>query len=63
MENGTPAGTLRLIHIADLHFGAQADGALVALREALRALGPSLVVATGWFRELWEIASLWELSS
>lgn len=23
----------------------------------------SLVVATGWFRELWEIASLWELSS
>ncbi|MCB1890103.1 MAG: metallophosphoesterase [Rhodocyclaceae bacterium] len=47
MENGTPAGTLRLIHIADLHFGAQADGALVALREALRALGPSLVVATG----------------
>ncbi|MEP9362614.1 hypothetical protein ABLE68_06590 [Nocardioides sp. CN2-186] len=23
----------------------------------------SLVVASGWFRELWEIASLWELSS
>lgn len=23
----------------------------------------SLVVATGWFRELWEMASLWELSS
>ncbi|MGY2700820.1 hypothetical protein [Nocardioides sp. HB32] len=23
----------------------------------------SLVVATGWFRQLWEIASLWELSS
>ena len=23
----------------------------------------SLVVAAGWFRVLWEIASLWELSS
>jgi hypothetical protein len=23
----------------------------------------SLVVATGWFRQLWELTSLWELSS
>jgi hypothetical protein len=23
----------------------------------------SLVVASGWFRQLWEMASLWELSS
>ena len=41
------AQTLRLIHISDLHFGAQSDGALDALREALRALDPALVVATG----------------
>ncbi|MCB1956168.1 MAG: metallophosphoesterase [Rhodocyclaceae bacterium] len=47
MEHGTPTAALRMIHIADLHFGAQSEGALVALREALRALHPSLVVATG----------------
>lgn len=47
MEHGTPTATLRLIHLSDLHFGAQSGGTLTALREALRALNPSLVVATG----------------
>ncbi len=47
MEQDSRAATLRLIHIADLHFGAQAEGTPTALREAVRALHPSLVVATG----------------
>ena len=47
MEQESRAQNLRLIHISDLHFGAQSDGALDALREALRALNPSLLVTTG----------------
>lgn len=47
MEQGAPSGCLRLIHISDLHFGAQSEGTLAALREALRAMDASLVVATG----------------
>lgn len=47
MEESTPVQSLRLIHLSDLHFGAQVDGTLTALREALRALEPSLVVVTG----------------
>ena len=47
MEQESRAQNLRLIHISDLHFGAQSAGALDALREALRALNPSLLVTTG----------------
>ena len=47
MEEATAAPSLRLIHLSDLHFGAQTDGTIGALREALRALQPSMVVVTG----------------
>ena len=40
-------GALRLIHLSDLHFGAQAPGASEMLLEAIGPLAPRLTVITG----------------
>lgn len=38
---------LRIVHISDLHFGAQHEGAADALLEAIHGLAPSLTLITG----------------